>query len=271
MERGERDRARGGRPRPARHPDRGAGRGGHEQGVGRTRPWRELASRGVRPRASSCGSSRGPGEEMPIAPDTRIDRGDVLTLIGAEARGRAGGQGARVPRPPDDRHRHDLRRRRHRARRASSACSRSRSPGCRITLTASGGALIMGLVFGWLRSVRPVLRPHPRAGDLDLRHRRAAASSSAWSGSAPGPSFVTRAPEDRASAWSSWASSARCSRTRGDPVRPLRAADEPAHPAGRLRRRRDDHGRPARRPGRVAEQASRPSATPCPMPSATSC
>src|SRR5205809_8056977 len=29
--------------------------------------------------------------------------------------------------------------------------------GLPLTLTASGGALVMGLVFGWLRSVRPLI------------------------------------------------------------------------------------------------------------------
>jgi putative transport protein len=94
------------------------------------------------------------GEEMPIAPETRLDRGDVLTLIG--------------PRPAIEH--------------AVKAIGYPDRPthatdmifvgtgivlggfvgilsvtlaGVPLTLTASGGALIMGLVFGWLRSVRP--------------------------------------------------------------------------------------------------------------------
>jgi putative transport protein len=94
------------------------------------------------------------GEEMPVAPETRLDRGDVVTLIG--------------PRPAVEH--------------AFKAIGYPDRPthatdmifvgvgivlggfvgilsvtlaGVPLTLTASGGALIMGLVFGWLRSVRP--------------------------------------------------------------------------------------------------------------------
>jgi putative transport protein len=94
------------------------------------------------------------GEEMPVAPETRLDRGDVVTLIG--------------PRPAVEH--------------AVKAIGYPDRPthatdmifvgvgivlggfvgilsvtlaGVPLTLTASGGALIMGLVFGWLRSVRP--------------------------------------------------------------------------------------------------------------------
>jgi uncharacterized transporter YbjL len=41
-----------------------------------------------------------------------------------------------------------------------------------LSLTASGGALVMGLVFGWLRSVRPTLGAHPGTGAVGLRHHR---------------------------------------------------------------------------------------------------
>jgi putative transport protein len=33
-----------------------------------------------------------------------------------------------------------------------------------LTLTAPGGALVMGLVFGWLRSVYPVESPSQQSG-----------------------------------------------------------------------------------------------------------
>jgi putative transport protein len=94
------------------------------------------------------------GQEMPFTLETRIDRGDVLSLIGAK---------------PD-------------VERAAKDLGYPDRPtvttdmifvglgifigglvglltitvgGLPLTLTASGGALIMGLVFGWLRAVRP--------------------------------------------------------------------------------------------------------------------
>jgi len=94
------------------------------------------------------------GEPMPFTLETRLDRGDVLSLVGAKR---------------------DV-------ERAAKELGYADRPvistdmvfvglgiflgglvglltvtiaGLPITLTASGGALIMGLVFGWLRSVRP--------------------------------------------------------------------------------------------------------------------
>jgi len=94
------------------------------------------------------------GEPMPFTAETRIDRGDVLSLVG----------------PKRD------------VERAAKDLGYADRPaittdmifvglgiffgglvglltvtigGLPITLTASGGALVMGLVFGWLRSVRP--------------------------------------------------------------------------------------------------------------------
>jgi putative transport protein len=102
------------------------------------------------------------GQEMPIALATRLDRGDVLNLIGAK-------------RDVD---------------RAVAEIGYADWPtsatdmvfvgtgifiggligllsvtigGLPITLTASGGALIMGLVFGWLRSAYPVFGRIPEA------------------------------------------------------------------------------------------------------------
>ena len=94
------------------------------------------------------------GESMPYSAETRVDRGDVLNLIGAKA---------------------DV----ERAARELGYADRPTVTtdmifvgfgiflgglvglltitmgGLPITLTASGGALIMGLVFGWLRAVHP--------------------------------------------------------------------------------------------------------------------
>jgi putative transport protein len=94
------------------------------------------------------------GEPMPFTAETRIDRGDVLSLVGAKR---------------------DV-------ERAAKELGYADRPaittdmifvglgifigglvglltvtigGLPITLTASGGALVMGLVFGWLRSIRP--------------------------------------------------------------------------------------------------------------------
>ncbi len=94
------------------------------------------------------------GEEIPFAPDTLVNRGDLLRIVGAQAdverAGRALGYVERASSETDvvfvglgilvgglvgalTLHVGDL----------------------PLSLTASGGALIMGLVFGWLRSVRP--------------------------------------------------------------------------------------------------------------------
>ena len=102
------------------------------------------------------------GAEMPITPMTQVDRGDLLRLVGANR---------------------DV-------ERAAAAIGYADWPsnatdmvfvgtgifigglvglltvtlaGVPITLTASGGALIMGLVFGWLRSVFPVFGRIPEA------------------------------------------------------------------------------------------------------------
>jgi putative transport protein len=101
-------------------------------------------------------------QEMPFTLETRIDRGDVLSLVGAK---------------PD-------------VERAAKDLGYADRPtvttdmifvglgifigglvglltvtigGLPLTLTASGGALIMGLVFGWLRAVRPTFGRIPEA------------------------------------------------------------------------------------------------------------
>jgi putative transport protein len=102
------------------------------------------------------------GQPMPFAPETRIDRGDVLSVVGS---------------------RRDV----ERAEKAIGYADRETVAtdmifvglgivvgglvglltvtiaGVPITLTASGGALIMGLVFGWLRAVRPTFGRIPEA------------------------------------------------------------------------------------------------------------
>ena len=94
------------------------------------------------------------GQSMPFGPETRVERGDLLTLVGAER---------------------DVERA---AKNLGYADRRTVMTdmifvgfgiflgglvglvtivvgGLPLTLTASGGALIMGLVFGWLRAVHP--------------------------------------------------------------------------------------------------------------------
>jgi putative transport protein len=101
-------------------------------------------------------------QPMPLTLETRVDRGDVLSLVGA----------------------------RHEVERAAKDFGYADRPtaatdmifvglgiflgglvglltltigGLPLTLTASGGALIMGLVFGWLRAVRPTFGRIPEA------------------------------------------------------------------------------------------------------------
>lgn len=95
------------------------------------------------------------GVEMPISPDSLIDRGDVMRLIGPLPEVERAAKELGYP----DRH--------------TSATDMIFVGigiflggligiysvvvwGVPLTLTASGGALIMGLVFGWLRSVYPI-------------------------------------------------------------------------------------------------------------------
>jgi putative transport protein len=102
------------------------------------------------------------GQEMPFTFETRIDRGDVLTLIGAKPNvARAAEELGYADRPT-----------------VTTdmifvglgifigglvGLLSVTVGGLPLTLTASGGALIMGLVFGWLRSVRPTFGRIPEA------------------------------------------------------------------------------------------------------------
>ncbi|OLE53363.1 MAG: hypothetical protein AUG74_21080, partial [Bacteroidetes bacterium 13_1_20CM_4_60_6] len=102
------------------------------------------------------------GQTMPFLPETRVERGDLVTLIGSEK---------------------DV----ERAARSLGYPDRKTVMtdmifvgagiflggmlglltivvgGLPLTLTASGGALIMGLVFGWLRAVRPTFGRIPES------------------------------------------------------------------------------------------------------------
>ena len=94
------------------------------------------------------------GEEMPTVPNLRIDRGDVMTLIGTKPEVERAAKHIGYPDWPTN---------------ATDMVFVGTGivlgglvgllsitiAGLPITLTASGGALVMGLVFGWLRSAYP--------------------------------------------------------------------------------------------------------------------
>jgi putative transport protein len=128
------------------------------------------------------------GQPMPFTAETRLDRGDLLSLVGA---------------------RHDV----ERAAKELGYADRATVStdmifvalgiffgglvglltvtigGLPITLTASGGALIMGLVFGYLRSVRPTFGriPEPAMWVFDMV---GLTTFMAVVGLGAGPSFV---------------------------------------------------------------------------------
>ena len=128
------------------------------------------------------------GEEIPFAPGTVVNRGDLLRLAGAERDvERAGKALGYVERP-------------------SSETDvvfvglgillgglfgalTLRVGDLPISLTASGGALIMGLVFGWLRSVRPTFGRIPEPA-LWIFDTIGLAVFIGCVGLAAGPSFV---------------------------------------------------------------------------------
>jgi putative transport protein len=101
-------------------------------------------------------------ERMPVAPETRIDRGDVVSLIGSQPEVERAAKQIGYPDRPTS---------------ATDMIFVGTGivlggfvgllsvtvAGLPLTLTASGGALIMGLVFGWLRSVRPFFGRIPEA------------------------------------------------------------------------------------------------------------
>jgi putative transport protein len=102
------------------------------------------------------------GQPMPFTPATRVDRGDVLSLIGAKPDVERAAKNLGYP---------------DRATVATDMIFVGLGifigglvgllsvtvGGLPLTLTASGGALIMGLVFGWLRAVRPTFGRIPEA------------------------------------------------------------------------------------------------------------
>jgi putative transport protein len=94
------------------------------------------------------------GEEIPFAPDTVLNRGDLLRLAGAKADVERAGQAlGYIERPSSET---DVVFVGLGILAGGLIGSLTLMVGTLpLSLTASGGALIMGLVFGWLRSVRP--------------------------------------------------------------------------------------------------------------------
>ena len=209
------------------------------------------------------------GEEIPFAPGTIMNRGDLLRLAGEERDvERAGKALGYVERP-------------------SSATDvvfvglgillgglfgalTLQLGDLPISLTASGGALIMGLVFGWLRSVRPTFGriPEPALWVFDTI---GLAVFIGCVGLDAGPSFVAGLRADRPEPAGRRARRGPGAAHDGGPLRALRPEDEPRPPA-----RAPARGRAPRRP-RCGPSRTRPaassrcSATRCPMRSATSC
>ena len=121
---------------------------------------REIAGRSFATLAEEPGRGVGlvsltrAGQEIPFNADTEVDRGDILRITGSKADvERAGRALGYVDRPSSE----------------TDVvfvgigifiggllgATAVNVAGLPLSLTASGGALIMGLVFGWLRSVRP--------------------------------------------------------------------------------------------------------------------
>ena len=127
--------------------------------------------------------------------------------------------------------------------------------GIPLTLTASGGALVMGLVFGWLRSVYPFFGriPEPAIWIFDTV---GLCMFIGVVGLSAGPSFVAGLQKTGISLVFVGLVAALLPHTDWDSLRTFRIEDGTAHRARRLRRSRDDHRRPARHSGRGAQQHS---------------
>jgi len=128
------------------------------------------------------------GQELPFAPGTVVNRGDQLQIAGherdVERAGRALGYLER-PSPATDVLFLGL----GIVLGGLVGLLSVTVGGVAITLTTSGGALIMGLVFGWLRSTRPTFGRIPEAA-LWVFDNVGLAGFIGAVGLAAGPSFV---------------------------------------------------------------------------------
>jgi putative transport protein len=128
------------------------------------------------------------GQEMPFEPGTVVNRGDLLQIAGhekdVERAGRALGYLDR-PNPATDVVFLGL----GIVVGGLVGLLSVKVAGVAITLTTSGGALVMGLVFGWLRSVRPTFGRIPEAA-LWVFDNVGLAAFIGVVGLSAGPSFV---------------------------------------------------------------------------------
>ena len=195
------------------------------------------------------------GEEIPFDPATVLDRGDLLRLAGAAADvERAGKALGYVERPSSETD----------VVFVGLGILLGGLVGALtlmvgdlpLSLTASGGALIMGLVFGWLRSVRPTFGriPEPALWVFDTI---GLAVFIGVVGLGAGPSFVSGLRDDRAQPAAGGLRGGPAPARDRAALRTLRPQDEPRHPARGLRGGRHRHRRPALDPGRGGEQAPR--------------
>ena len=194
------------------------------------------------------------GQEMPIAAESVIDRGDVLQLVGSK--------------PDVDRAAKELG---YPDRPTTSTNMVFVGTGIvlggfvgllsvtigniPLTLTASGGALVMGLVFGWLRSVYPFFGriPEPAIWIFDTL---GLCVFIGVVGLNAGPSFVAGLQKTGLSLVLVGLVAALLPHTDWDSLWTFRLEDGTAHRARRLRRSRDDHRGPARHSGRGGQQHS---------------
>ena len=194
------------------------------------------------------------GQPMPFAPETQVERGDLMTLVGAEK---------------------DV------CRAAKSLGYADRQTvmtdmifvglgiflgglvglltiviaGLPLTLTASGGALIMGLVFGWLRAVRPTFGRIPESA-MWIFDTVGLSVFMACVGLAAGPSFFSGLQKSGVSLVFVGLGRRHSPSHRRYFVRPLCFKNEPCDRPGRLFRRRDSDCRAARDPGTGGERAA---------------
>ncbi len=139
----------------------------HGQGSRRQDARRAVEAAGRARRLSAQDHPR--RDRQPTSPSSQtpqLYRGDIVTLVGRDS-GRCRRHATAVGRA--DRATDVDRRRLHGAGIAIGALIGAfvgGSAACRSHLSTSGGALIAGLFFGWLRSVRPTFRTHTVSGSV---------------------------------------------------------------------------------------------------------